>query len=80
MRNPTLILVDAIGLTLAASLAAAGRSPKTLHYAADGSVALPDYRKWVFLGTGLGLQYTEQANRILPSQRSSRSPGHTTNS
>ena len=62
MRNPTLILVSAITLTLAASRAAAGRSPKALHYyAADGSVALPDYGKWVFLGTGLGMQYTEQA-------------------
>ena len=61
MRNPALILVSGIALTLALSLAAASRSPKSLHYAADGSVALPDYRKWVFLGTGLGMQYTEQA-------------------
>ena len=27
-------------------------------YTADGGIAKPDYRKWVFLGSGLGMSYT----------------------
>src|SRR5664279_3220483 len=35
--------------------AGAGAAP---HYVADQGLALPDYRKWVHLGSGLGMSYT----------------------
>ena len=28
-------------------------------YTRDGELALPDYRKWVYLGSGLGMTYTD---------------------
>jgi hypothetical protein len=40
--------------TLALLAAGAGAAP---HYMADQKLALPDYRKWVFLGSGLGMSY-----------------------
>ena len=34
-------------------------------YTRDGELALPDYSKWVYLGSGLGMSYTE-SNRENP--------------
>src|SRR5580692_4065235 len=35
-------------------------------YTKDGELALPDYRKWVYLGSGLGMSYTPGAARANP--------------
>jgi hypothetical protein len=36
------------------------------HYSSGGELALPDYRKWIYLGSGVGMSYTE-ASRENPS-------------
>lgn len=35
-------------------------------YTKDGELALPDYRKWVYLGSGLGMSYTPGAAQTNP--------------
>ena len=35
-------------------------------YTKDGGLALPDYRKWVYLGSGLGMTYTGEASKNPP--------------
>jgi hypothetical protein len=36
------------------------------HYSSTGELALPDYRKWVYLGSGVGMSYTETSRENPP--------------
>jgi hypothetical protein len=36
------------------------------HYSGAGELALPDYCKWVYLGSGLGMSYTETGRENPP--------------
>jgi hypothetical protein len=36
------------------------------HYSSGGELVLPDYRKWVFLGSGVGMSYTETGRENPP--------------
>ena len=35
-------------------------------YSSTGELALPDYRKWVYLGSGVGMSYTETGRENPP--------------
>jgi hypothetical protein len=52
-------LLGAIGLAVVAAIGLAAEQTYKLNYSADGKIQLPDYSKWVFVGSGLGLSYTE---------------------
>jgi Cytochrome P460 len=47
-----------------ASLAASAMLAQ--HYSNAGELALPDYRKWVYLGSGVGMSYTETSRENPP--------------
>jgi hypothetical protein len=55
-----------VGALAAAVLTAGqGHRLKPIKYTADG-VTVPDYSKWVFIGSGLGMSYREQAEANPP--------------
>lgn len=62
----TLTLFITIGLVLLAGLAPAAERKYQLSYSADGNIQLPDYRKWVLIGSSLGLSYTETVPKEPP--------------
>ena len=57
-----------LALVLIASvlLLSAAQKPVALRYTKDAQLTLPDYRKWVFLGTGLGMNYSGDAVKTPP--------------
>jgi len=50
---------------IALALLAAG-AMLAQHYSSGGELALPDYRKWVYLGSGVGMSYTETSRENPP--------------
>ncbi len=65
----TVLLVLAFGLTVAtAGLplrrgAASASAPDVPQFGADGKLARPvDYRRWVYVSSGYGMSYSQQAN------------------
>ena len=50
---------------IAIALLAAGATVAQ-HYSSGGELALPDYRKWVYLGSGVGMSYTETSRENPP--------------
>ena len=59
-----------IGLTLLVVAGAAAQQ-----YTKDGQLALPDYRKWVYLGSGLGMTYTGKESKDPPFTNVFAEPG-----
>lgn len=64
MQKSTRLFV-VTGLVVAALALAAAQEYK-LAYSSNGNVQLPDYRKWVLLGSSLGLSYTETVPKEPP--------------
>jgi hypothetical protein len=52
-------LFGAIGFIVVATIGLAAEPKYKLNYSTGGNFPLPDYSKWVFVGSGLGLSYTE---------------------
>jgi hypothetical protein len=65
MKNK-ITLFGTTGLVVVAAIGLAAEQNYKLNYSADGNIQLPDYRKWVFLGSGLGLSYTKTATKEPP--------------
>lgn len=67
MRTRWIYFVAAGALTVAAMLSAGQRPAlQPIRYTSEGGLALPDYRKWVFLSSGLGMTYTGEAAKNPP--------------
>ena len=60
MKNQMFVGVFLAVATAAILASAQNRPLKPVKYTSDGGVAVPDYSKWVFLGSGLGMTYSEQ--------------------
>jgi hypothetical protein len=53
--------VLAVAILAAVAVGAANESRlKAIRYTSDGGLAVPDYSRWVFIGSGLGMSYTDQ--------------------
>jgi hypothetical protein len=60
MTKHICIFVCIVALAAAVLTAAHGHGLKPIKYTADG-MTVPDYSKWVFIGSRLGMSYREQA-------------------
>ncbi len=58
--------IHAAAAILAFSIAFASTTGDGVKYSKDGGLPLPDYSKWVFVGSSLGLAYTDQGRENPP--------------
>lgn len=61
MKKKKIALFATAGLLVAGIIFAAEQNYQP-SYTAGGGITLPDYRRWVFVGAGLGMQYTDHAS------------------